>query len=59
MIEALVKTARQHGASDIHLEPGLPAALRIRGTLTMLGEAALNGGPPKRYHAEFALPVQR
>ena len=27
----LIALARDHGASDLHLEPGLPAALRVRG----------------------------
>ncbi len=37
-LEALVRIAREQGASDIHLEGGLPMALRIRGTLRMQGE---------------------
>lgn len=36
--EALVNLALNHGASDLHLEPGLPAALRVRGTLRTIGE---------------------
>ena len=32
-----IETARAQGASDLHLEPGLPAAVRIRGSLRMLG----------------------
>jgi twitching motility protein PilT len=32
-IETLVTSAREQGASDLHLEPGLPPALRIRGAL--------------------------
>lgn len=36
--EALIAAARQQGASDLHLEAGLPAALRIRGTLRTAGE---------------------
>ena len=34
---SLVGTAKANGASDLHLEPGLPAALRIRGTLRTMG----------------------
>src|SRR5579871_6799180 len=37
-LETLIATARQQGASDLHLESGLQAALRIRGTLRTTGE---------------------
>src|SRR5262245_20008552 len=37
-LESLVAAALQQGASDQHLEAGLPAALRIRGTLRTTGE---------------------
>jgi twitching motility protein PilT len=37
-LESLVSMAQANGASDLHLEAGLPAALRIRGTLRMAGE---------------------
>ena len=37
-LDSLVKTALSNGASDLHLEAGLPPALRIRGTLRTLGE---------------------
>lgn len=37
-LETLIASARQQGASDLHLESGLPAALRIRGTLRTAGE---------------------
>ena len=37
-LESLIASARQQGASDLHLEAGLPAALRIRGTLRTAGE---------------------
>jgi len=37
-LEALVGLALNHGASDLHLEAGLPAALRIRGALRTMGE---------------------
>jgi len=37
-LEALVGLAENNGASDLHLEAGLPAALRIRGTLRTTGE---------------------
>ncbi len=36
--ESLIQTARERGASDIHLEGGMPMALRIRGTLRTFGE---------------------
>src|SRR5213594_364377 len=38
-LESLVGLAQSNGASDLHLEAGLPAALRIRGTLRTTGEA--------------------
>jgi twitching motility protein PilT len=34
----LVTTAKANAASDLHLEPGLPAAFRVRGTLRTVGE---------------------
>jgi twitching motility protein PilT len=37
-LEPLVTMARKQGASDLHLEPGLPAAVRIRGALRTVGE---------------------
>ena len=37
-LASLVNLAQTNGASDLHLEPGLPAALRIRGTLRTSGE---------------------
>ncbi len=41
-LHALVATAKANGASDLHLEPGLPAAIRVRGSLKPLG-APLSG----------------
>lgn len=37
-LESLIATANQQGASDLHLEPGLPPALRVRGALRTVGE---------------------
>lgn len=37
-LEALIRMAQQEGASDLHIEPGLPAALRVRGNLKTVGE---------------------
>ncbi len=37
-LEPLVSKAASAGASDLHLEPGLPAALRVRGALRTFGE---------------------
>lgn len=37
-LESLIGQAAARGASDLHLESGLPAALRIRGTLALAGE---------------------
>jgi twitching motility protein PilT len=37
-LSALIRTAKEQGASDLHLEPSLPAAIRVRGALRTLGE---------------------
>ena len=37
-LESLVHTAQERGASDVHLEGGMPLALRIRGELRTAGE---------------------
>ena len=37
-LDSLIANARTNGASDLHLEAGLPAAFRIRGTLRTTGE---------------------
>ena len=37
-IDSLVAMARSKGASDLHLESGLPAAVRVRGVLQTVGE---------------------
>jgi twitching motility protein PilT len=37
-LEALIATAKEHGASDLHLEGGLPGAVRVRGLLRAFGE---------------------
>ena len=37
-LESLIAAARQQGASDLHLEAGLPLAVRIRGNLHTAGE---------------------
>lgn len=39
MLDELISTAHRLDASDVHLEPGLPAAFRVRGVLSMQGEA--------------------
>jgi len=51
-LESLVAFAASNGASDLHLESALPAALRVRGTLRTTGEAL----PPKLL-LEFARRV--
>jgi Tfp pilus assembly pilus retraction ATPase PilT len=30
-LESFIALAKEHGASDLHLEPGLPMALRVLG----------------------------
>ncbi len=37
-LETLISLALDSGASDLHLEAGLPAALRVRGALRTIGE---------------------
>src|SRR6266404_1782507 len=37
-LESMIALAASNGASDLHLEAGLPAALRVRGTLRTVGE---------------------
>ena len=37
-LESLVALAANNGASDLHLEAGLPAAIRIRGELRTTGD---------------------
>lgn len=51
-LESLIATAQEHGASDLHLEPGLPAAMRVRGALRTFGDPI----PPKLL-AEFAREI--
>ncbi len=42
-LESLIESAAANGASDLHLEAGMPAALRVRGSLRLAGEPI----PPK------------
>jgi len=51
-LETLVGLALNNGASDLHLESGLPAALRVRGALKTFGEPI----PPKAL-LEFARDI--
>ena len=37
-LDSLIESAAGGGASDLHLEAGMPAAMRIRGTLRVSGE---------------------
>jgi twitching motility protein PilT len=37
-LDSLITTAYRQGASDLHLEPGLPVAIRVRGSLRTMGE---------------------
>jgi twitching motility protein PilT len=36
-LNSLIAMAKANGASDLHLEPGLPAAIRVRGSLKAAG----------------------
>jgi len=51
-LEGLISLAREQGASDLHMEPGLPAAIRVRGALRTVGEPV-----PARTLAELARGV--
>ncbi len=48
-LESLIETAAGGGASDLHLEAGMPAAVRVRGALQVSGEPV-----PPRALAEIA-----
>ncbi len=37
-LQSIVALAARHGASDLHLEPGMPASMRVRGELGSAGE---------------------
>ena len=37
LIDTWIQIARQQNASDLHVEPGMPLALRVRGQLRMVG----------------------
>jgi len=37
-LEQMIESAAANGASDLHLEAGMPAAVRVRGTLRITGE---------------------
>lgn len=39
MLDKLIRAARHQQASDLHLEPGLPATVRVHGRLRQIGEA--------------------
>jgi len=38
MLDPYVALAKQHGGSDVHLEAGMPPAVRVRGKLQAVGE---------------------
>jgi twitching motility protein PilT len=42
-LDALIESAAANGASDLHLEAGMPVALRIRGQLRITGEPIAPG----------------
>jgi twitching motility protein PilT len=37
-LHSLIDLAKREGASDLHLEPGLPPVIRVRGSLRVIGE---------------------
>ena len=42
-LDSLIDSASRAGASDLHLEPGMPMALRMRGELRVTGEPVASG----------------
>jgi twitching motility protein PilT len=42
-LDSLIESAVGSGASDLHLEPGMPAAVRVRGALRVTGEPIAPG----------------
>ena len=56
-LEALVAAAKQQDASDLHLEPGLPATVRVRGALRAVGEPL--SGPALLEAARDLLGLER
>ena len=57
-LESLIESAAGNGASDLHLEAGMPAAVRVRGALRVTGEpvrAAGAGGNRARAHRRGAM----
>ena len=42
-LESLIETSAANGASDLHLEPGMPAAVRVRGALRVTGDPLAPG----------------
>lgn len=42
-LDSLIESAAANGASDLHLEAGMPAALRIRGSLRVSGDPIAPG----------------
>ena len=53
-LEALILQAAARGASDLHLEPGLPPTIRVDGELQALGEPL--AGPALHQAAHALLP---
>jgi twitching motility protein PilT len=51
-LTTLIATAQEQGASDLHLEAGLPAAVRVRGTLRTFGDPV-----PPRTLVEWVRPL--
>lgn len=42
-LDSLIESAAGAGASDLHLEPGMPAAVRVRGSLRVTGDPVTPG----------------
>jgi twitching motility protein PilT len=57
LLDDLVRRTLQFGGSDLHLEPGLPAAIRVDGRLRTMGEPV--GGAALLAEARRLLPGPR
>ncbi len=58
-IDALFDVLLSRGGSDLHLSPGYPAMLRIKGELVPADEHILDGGTIERLCLEILAPGQR
>jgi twitching motility protein PilT len=58
-LEKIIRAARQHNASDIHLVRGIPPALRIGGDIQLSGGSPLEQTNLEQFVGELLTPRQR